>query len=230
MKKQKAKIKKVMKGLQKASKTHANQAKTLKGVIIGLCGAFKMIIDNLPTAIGLLVAFKTASFAASIASSVLAVTKATAATALIGGIGGVIIAGVLAGLIAKAMTSVPKAQTGISGFGGGLLQVGESGPEIMNVPRGTNVMSAEPTRQALNDGGFGKIESALEQVRPFLESDGGDIRLIEVTDDYVVKVKLLGACSDCKVSMMTLKAGVEQAIKKVLPEVQKVVDIDKLED
>ena len=75
-----------------------------------------------------------------------------------------------------------------------------------------------------------KIEEALAQVRPFLESDGGDIRLIEVTDDFIVKVKLLGACSDCHVSMMTLKAGVEQAIKKVLPEVQKVVDIDKLED
>ncbi len=75
-----------------------------------------------------------------------------------------------------------------------------------------------------------KIESALEQVRPYLESDGGDIRLIEVTDDYVVKVKLLGACSDCQVSMMTLKAGVEQAIKKVLPEIKEVVDIDKIEN
>ena len=71
-----------------------------------------------------------------------------------------------------------------------------------------------------------KIEEALTQVRPFLESDGGDIRLVEVTDDYVVKVKLLGACSDCQVSVMTLKVGVEQAIKKVLPEVKKVVDID----
>ena len=62
-----------------------------------------------------------------------------------------------------------------------------------------------------------------------MESDGGDIRLIEVTDDYVVKVKLLGACSDCQVSIMTLKAGVEQAIKKVLPEVKEVVDVDKIE-
>ena len=74
-----------------------------------------------------------------------------------------------------------------------------------------------------------KIEEALTQVRPYLESDGGDIRLVEVTDDYVVKVKLLGACSDCKVSIMTLKAGVEQAIKKVLPEVKEVVDVDKIE-
>ena len=62
-----------------------------------------------------------------------------------------------------------------------------------------------------------------------MESDGGDIRLVEVTDDYVVKVKLLGACSDCQVSIMTLKAGVEQAIKKVLPEVKEVVDVDKIE-
>ena len=74
-----------------------------------------------------------------------------------------------------------------------------------------------------------KIEEALIQVRPYLESDGGDIRLVEVTDDYVVKVKLLGACSDCQVSVMTLKAGVEQAIKKVLPEVKEVVDVDKIE-
>lgn len=74
-----------------------------------------------------------------------------------------------------------------------------------------------------------KIEEALTQVRPYLESDGGDIRLVEVTDDYVVKVKLLGACSDCQVSVMTLKAGVEQAIKKVLPEVKEVVDIDKIQ-
>ena len=74
-----------------------------------------------------------------------------------------------------------------------------------------------------------KIEEALTQVRPYLESDGGDIRLVEVTDDYVVKVKLLGACSDCQVSVMTLKAGVEQAIKKVLPQVKEVVDVDKSE-
>ena len=74
-----------------------------------------------------------------------------------------------------------------------------------------------------------KIEEALTQVRPYLESDGGDIRLVEVTNDYVVKVKLLGACSDCQVSVMTLKAGVEQAIKKVLPEVKEVVDVDKIE-
>ena len=73
-----------------------------------------------------------------------------------------------------------------------------------------------------------KVEDALAQVRPFLENDGGDIRLIEITDDYVVKVKLLGACSDCQVSIMTLKAGVEQSIKKAVPQIKKVVDIDNM--
>ena len=74
-----------------------------------------------------------------------------------------------------------------------------------------------------------KVEEALNQVRPYLESDGGNIRLIEVTDNYVVKVKLLGACGDCQVSMMTLKAGVELAVKKLLPQVKEVVDIDKID-
>ena len=75
-----------------------------------------------------------------------------------------------------------------------------------------------------------KVEEALDQIRPYLESDGGDIRLIEITDDFIVKVKLLGACGDCQVSTMTLKAGVEQAVKKVLPQVKEVVDVDKLDN
>ena len=54
-----------------------------------------------------------------------------------------------------------------------------------------------------------KIEDALKKIRPYLEADGGDISLVEVTEDMVVKVKLMGACSSCNVSMMTLKNGVE---------------------
>ena len=73
-----------------------------------------------------------------------------------------------------------------------------------------------------------KIEEALNTIRPYLESDGGDISLVEVTDDMVVKVKLMGACSNCNVSMMTLKNGVEVAIKNVLPEVKEVIDITSL--
>jgi Fe-S cluster biogenesis protein NfuA len=73
-----------------------------------------------------------------------------------------------------------------------------------------------------------KIEGALQNIRPYLEADGGDITLVELTDDWVVKVKLLGACGDCSVSMMTLKNGVETAIKSVLPQVKEVIDITSL--
>jgi len=71
-----------------------------------------------------------------------------------------------------------------------------------------------------------KIEKALAEVRPYLESDGGDISLVELTPDLVVKVKLHGACQSCNVNQMTLKSGVEQTIKKYAPEVKEVVNID----
>jgi Fe-S cluster biogenesis protein NfuA len=67
-----------------------------------------------------------------------------------------------------------------------------------------------------------KINESLEQLRPFLHADGGDMELVEITDDAVVRVRLLGACSDCSMSMMTLKAGLEEAVKKVAPEVRAV--------
>jgi Fe-S cluster biogenesis protein NfuA len=73
-----------------------------------------------------------------------------------------------------------------------------------------------------------KIENALSEIRPFLESDGGDINFIELSDDWTVKVKLIGACSSCNISMMTMKNGVEVVIKKAVPEVKKVVDISSL--
>ena len=73
-----------------------------------------------------------------------------------------------------------------------------------------------------------KIEGALDEIRPYLEADEGDIRLIEVTDDMVVKVKLMGACSSCNVSMMTMKSGVEQAIKRAVPDIKEVIDITSL--
>ena len=68
--------------------------------------------------------------------------------------------------------------------------------------------------------------SSMEQLRPFLHADGGDMELVEVTDDAVVVVRLLGACSDCSMSMMTLKAGLEEAVKKVAPEVREVRALD----
>ena len=73
-----------------------------------------------------------------------------------------------------------------------------------------------------------KIEVALKEIRPFLQDDGGDINFIELTDQWVVKVKLVGACSSCNISMMTLKNGVEVAIKRAVPEVKEVVEISSL--
>jgi len=73
-----------------------------------------------------------------------------------------------------------------------------------------------------------KIEGALAEIRPFLESDGGDINFIELTDDWIVKVKLIGACSSCNISMMTLKNGVEVVVKKAVPEVKEIVEISTL--
>ena len=70
-----------------------------------------------------------------------------------------------------------------------------------------------------------KIEGALTKIRPYLEADGGDINLVEVTDEMVVKVKLIGSCSNCNVSMMTLKNGVEVAIKRAVPQVKEVIDV-----
>lgn len=67
-----------------------------------------------------------------------------------------------------------------------------------------------------------KVEDAIAEIRPFLEADGGDIRLIDVSDDLVVKVELLGACKNCSMSKMTLKAGVEESIRKSLPELKAV--------
>ncbi len=68
-----------------------------------------------------------------------------------------------------------------------------------------------------------RVMSALEKVRPYLQSDGGDIDLIDVTEDMTVKVKLTGACHGCPYSMQTLKAGVEQAIMKEVPEIKRVI-------
>ena len=70
-----------------------------------------------------------------------------------------------------------------------------------------------------------KIEVALQEIRPFLEADGGDINFIELTDNWVVKVKLIGACSSCNISMMTLKNGVEMAVKRAVPEVKEVIEV-----
>lgn len=71
-----------------------------------------------------------------------------------------------------------------------------------------------------------RIEEALDMIRPYLETDGGNVRVLEVTKDKVVRLELLGACGTCPMSTMTLKAGVEEAIKKAVPEIKAVEAIN----
>jgi Fe-S cluster biogenesis protein NfuA len=69
------------------------------------------------------------------------------------------------------------------------------------------------------------VEKALEEIRPFLNSDGGDISLVSIENDKHVTVRLEGACINCSVNQMTLKAGVETTIKKFAPQIETVVNI-----
>ncbi len=70
-----------------------------------------------------------------------------------------------------------------------------------------------------------KVLEALDEIRPFLNSDGGDISLVEITDELVVHVRLHGSCVCCSVNQMTLKTGVEMTIKKYVPEITGVVEV-----
>ncbi len=72
-----------------------------------------------------------------------------------------------------------------------------------------------------------KVNSAIEQIRPFLKNDGGDMELIEITSDYKVRVKLLGSCKNCSISPVTLKAGLEEALKIKAPEISGVEAIEQ---
>ncbi len=70
-----------------------------------------------------------------------------------------------------------------------------------------------------------KVIDAIEQIRPYLQADGGDISFIELTDDNIVKVKLQGACGSCPHAVMTLKNGVEVAVKRAIPEIVSVESV-----
>jgi Fe-S cluster biogenesis protein NfuA len=70
-----------------------------------------------------------------------------------------------------------------------------------------------------------KVEKVLEAVRPFLQADGGDVELVDVSDDGIVKVRLTGACGSCPMSTMTLKMGVERKLKEEIPELKAVEQV-----
>ena len=70
------------------------------------------------------------------------------------------------------------------------------------------------------------IEKALDEIRPFLQNDGGNINLIDIENGEIVKVQFIGNCSSCTVNQMTLKSGVEMTIKKYAPQIKSVINIE----
>ena len=72
---------------------------------------------------------------------------------------------------------------------------------------------------------YSQVETSLDTIRPYLNKDGGDIEVVEITDDMIVRVKLLGACESCPMSFMTMKAGVEATLKKTIPEIKAIETI-----
>ncbi|MFN8166897.1 MAG: NifU family protein [Bacteroidia bacterium] len=72
-----------------------------------------------------------------------------------------------------------------------------------------------------------RVEEALNQLRPYLEADSGNVSLVDITDDNVVRLRFLGACKSCSMSAMTLKAGIEQTILKMVPEIRAVVAVEE---
>ncbi len=67
-----------------------------------------------------------------------------------------------------------------------------------------------------------RVEEALDQIRPFLKADGGDVLLLEITSDFIVKLELVGACKSCSMNVMTLKTGIEESIKRAVPEIKAI--------
>lgn len=71
-----------------------------------------------------------------------------------------------------------------------------------------------------------KVEKALDSIRPYLETDGGNVKVLDVDENMVVRLELLGACGNCPMSLMTMKAGIEETIKRQVPEVKDVQAIN----
>lgn len=72
---------------------------------------------------------------------------------------------------------------------------------------------------------WSRIEESLDSVRPFLKRDGGDVELVDISEDFTVSIKLIGSCRNCQMSEITMKTGIEESIKKSFPQMKQVVEI-----
>ena len=79
---------------------------------------------------------------------------------------------------------------------------------------------------AVNEELVTKVKNVLEQIRPYLQADGGDVEYVNLTEDNTVNIRLMGMCGNCPHSQMTLKNGIEAAVKRVLPEIRSVESVD----
>jgi len=87
-------------------------------------------------------------------------------------------------------------------------------------------MEVKTLSQSEKDTLLYKAKQAIESIRPYLEADGGDITILNVTDDFKLEVELHGACQTCNMSQMTLKAGVAEAVKHAVPEIKDVIAVN----
>jgi len=73
---------------------------------------------------------------------------------------------------------------------------------------------------------YRKVEEALDTIRPYLEADGGNVEVIEITDDQTLKIELKGACKTCSMSHMTMRSGIEETIRSAVPEIKKIISVN----
>ncbi|MBX3163786.1 MAG: NifU family protein [Bacteroidetes bacterium] len=73
---------------------------------------------------------------------------------------------------------------------------------------------------------YNKVQQALDSIRPYLEADGGNVEVIEITPDQTLKIELKGACKTCNMSHMTMKSGIEETIRRAVPEIKQIVSVN----
>ena len=71
-----------------------------------------------------------------------------------------------------------------------------------------------------------KVEEALDTIRPYLEADGGNVEVVEITEGSILKLELKGACKTCNMSQMTMKAGIEETIRRAVPEIKEIISVN----
>jgi Fe-S cluster biogenesis protein NfuA len=76
------------------------------------------------------------------------------------------------------------------------------------------------------DALYRKVEEALDTIRPYLEADGGNVEVIEITEDQTLKIELKGACKTCNMSHMTMRSGIEETIKRAVPEIKSIISVN----